>query len=122
MSELKSHKDLDVWQLAMKLAADCYEATRAFPKEEMFGQTSQMRRASVSIAANIAEGYGRESTQSFIQFLRVAQGSQKELETHVMISETVGLLARDVSASLLIDIERVGRMLRNLIRSHEARR
>lgn len=121
MSDIRSHKDLDVWQLAMKLAADCYEITEAFPNSETFGQPSQIRRAAVSIAANIAEGYGRESTAMFIQFLRVAQGSQKELDTHVLIAERVGLMAADTAGSLLKDAESVGRMLRNLIRSLEAR-
>ena len=95
---------------------------RVFPSEEVFGQTSQIRRAAVSIAANIAEGYGRESTGVFMQFLRVAQGSQKELETHIMLCESVGLLEHSASAPLLCDTESVGRMLRNLIRSLEARK
>ena len=105
----------------MQLATDCYAETKLFPREEAFGQTSQIRRAAVSIAANIAEGYGRETTGSFVQFLRVAQGSQKELETHVLLSERVGLFSTDRSAPLLRNIESVGRMLRNLIRSLEAK-
>ena len=121
MSAINSHKDLDVWQLAMTLAERCYRETASFPREESFGQTAQIRRAAVSIAANIAEGYGRESTASFIQFLRSAQGSQKELETHLLISERVSLLTPEKSLPLLRDVESIGRMLRNLIRSLEAR-
>jgi four helix bundle protein len=121
MSAIKSHKDLDVWQLAMRLAEQCYAATKAFPRDEMFGQTAQIRRAAVSIAANIAEGFGRESTGAFIQFLRVAQGSQKELEPHLLLSERVQLLPPEGCAPLLRDTESVGRMLRNLIRSLESR-
>jgi four helix bundle protein len=75
-----------VWQAAIDLAVDCYEFTKWFPKEEVYGLTSQIRRAATSVAANIAEGHGREVTGSFIQFLRIAQGSLKELETHMLIS------------------------------------
>jgi four helix bundle protein len=89
---ITDYRDLDVWKEAMELAAVAYEATRAFPREEVFGMTSQMRRASVSIAANIAEGFGRAQTRPFIQFLRVAQGSLKELETLVALAERVSLL------------------------------
>lgn len=81
MSPIKSYRDLTVWQHAMDLAESLYRVTSPFPKEEMFGLTSQIRRAAVSVAANIAEGHGRERTQSFIQFLRQSQGSLKELET-----------------------------------------
>ena len=118
---IRSHKDLDVWELSMTLAEECYCATKLFPREEAFGQTAQIRGAAVSIPANIAEGYGRESTASFMQFLRIAQGSQKELETHILLSQRVGLLGQDVATGLLLKIESVGRMLRNLIRSLEAK-
>lgn len=92
-----------------------------FPREEAFGQTTQIRRAAVSIVANIAEGYGRESTAGFLQFLRIAQGSQKELETLLLISQDVGLLTEESAAPVLKNVESVGRMLRNLIRSLEAK-
>jgi four helix bundle protein len=75
----------------MDLAESCCKATAGFPREEMYGMTAQIRRAAVSMAANVAEGYGREQTGSFIQFLRVAQGSLNELETHLMIADRVGL-------------------------------
>ena len=121
VSTINSYKDLDVWQLAMKLAVDCYRATKSFPRDELFGLTSQIKRASVSIAANIAEGYGRDTTPYFIQFLRVSQGSQKELETHVLLSERLEFLTPQAASLLLTDIENVGRMLRNLIRALENR-
>jgi four helix bundle protein len=114
---VRSYKDLEVWKLSMELAEDCYLVTKAFPREEAFGQTTQIRRAAVSIPANIAEGYGREGTASFIQCLRVAQGSQKELETHILLSQRVGLLGQDETTALLGKIESIGRMLRNLIKS-----
>jgi four helix bundle protein len=88
---VRSYRDLRVWQEAMSLAVDCYKLTRAFPKDELFGMTAQIRRSSASIAANIAEGHGRESTGAFIQFLRVAQGSLKELETHLLLAERVSI-------------------------------
>jgi four helix bundle protein len=117
---VSSYRDLRVWQDAMKVAVACYELTRAFPKEEMFGMTSQIRRSSASIAANIAEGHGREQTRSFIQYLRMAQGSLKELETHLLLAERVGIAGTAVGA-LLGDCEALGKMLRAYIRSLQRR-
>ena len=108
-TELRSYKDLDVWRLAMDLAVDVYQATKSLPREELYGLTGQMRRASTSIAANIAEGYGRESTPMFLQFLRIAQGSSKELETHVMIAQRVELLPEATSQALIAKGDDVGR-------------
>ena len=82
---------------------------------------AQIRRAAASIPANIAEGYGRQQTGSFIQFLRIAQGSTRELETHILLSGRVGLMTQDRSAALLDAVERVSKMLRGLIRSLEGR-
>jgi four helix bundle protein len=82
---IKSYRDLRVWQDSMTLAESCYQLTGNFPREEMFGLTSQIRRSASSVAANIAEGHGREHTRSFIQQLRIAQGSLKELETHLLL-------------------------------------
>lgn len=119
---IRSYKDLEVWQVAVDLAEACYRHTRSYPKEELYGMTSQIRRCAVSIAANIAEGYGREQTGSFIQFLRVAQGSTKELDTHLTIAKRVELSRDDEIEPLIQLCDRVGRMLRNLIRSLEAKR
>jgi four helix bundle protein len=105
----------------MALAESCYRATRAFPKGELFGLTSQIRRSAASIPANIAEGYGRENTRVFIQFLRVAQGSLKELETHLLLAERVGLLKGDEVFPLLQACEVEGKMLRSLIRTLQGR-
>ena len=101
----------------MQIAEDVYKLTRGFPRDEMYGMTSQMRRSSASIAANIAEGYGRENRGSFVQYLRIAQGSLKEIETHLLLSERVGLLKRKQIESLLEQSDELGRMLRSLIRS-----
>ena len=115
--KVRSYRDLLVWKAAMDLAVDCYAATKSFPTGEIYGMTSQIRRSSASIAANIAEGYGREQTESFIQFLRVAQGSLKELETHAILSGRVGLLTDEMVAILLGKSDDLGKMLHAMIRS-----
>jgi four helix bundle protein len=113
---ITDYRDLDVWNESMSLAADIYEMTRTFPREEMFGMTSQMRRASVSVAANIAEGYGRQQTRPFIQFLRLSQGSVKELETLVQLAQRVGLMASGSANQAMVRCERIGKMLVGLVR------
>ncbi len=100
----------------MDLAVQAYDLTRNWPKEELYGLTSQVRRAASSIAANIAEGYGRETRGAYQQFLRIAQGSLKELETHLLIAERVGLIMRGASAGILERTESLGKLLRLLIR------
>jgi len=114
---IKSYRDLRVWQESMTLAVECYQLTRAFPKEEMFGLSSQIRRSAASIPANIAEGHGRENTQSFIQYLRIAQGSLKELETHLLLAERVGLIVKENTEAVLRRCEAIGKMIRLLIRA-----
>jgi four helix bundle protein len=93
-AKVLSYRDLLLWQRAMALAEICYRITAEFPRDEIYGMTAQIRRAAVSIPANVAEGHGRESTGTFIQSLRVAQGSLKELETHLLIAERVGIASR----------------------------
>ena len=85
--------------------------------EERFGLTSQIRRSAVSVASNIAEGYGRDSDGSFIQFLKISQGSLKELETQIMVSERIGMLVKPLSEALLSIADEIGKMLRGLINS-----
>jgi four helix bundle protein len=114
---IKSYRDLRIWQDSMALAEAMYKLTRAFPKQEMFGLTAQIRRSSASIPANIAEGHGRENTQSFIQYLRIAQGSLKELETHLMLAERVEVVGKKQIEGPLQACEAIGKMLRLLIRS-----
>ena len=120
MSEVRSYRDLQVWQRAMDVTVGTYELTRAYPRDELFGLTSQSRRAAASIAANIAEGYGRASKPSYLNFLRIARGSLKELETHLILAERVGLLASGATAPLLDQTDEVGRMLHGLITRVEA--
>ena len=88
----------------------------------MYGMAAQVRRAAVSIPANIAEGYGRDQTGSFVQFLRIAQGSARELETHLILAERIRLVDQQAVTPLQEPCERVSKMLRSLIRSLEARR
>jgi four helix bundle protein len=114
---IKSYRDLRVWQEGMTLAELSYRLTRAFPREEMFGLAAQIRRAAASIPANIAEGHGRENTQSFIQYLRIAQGSLKELETHLQLAERVGLIKSGEMIDPMQQCEALGKMVRLLIRS-----
>ncbi|MBW8908118.1 four helix bundle protein [Mesorhizobium sp. RCC_202] len=118
---IESYRDLVVWQSAMVLAEDCYRVTKVFPRDEIYGMTSQMRRSAVSIAANIAEGYGRENRGSFVQFLRIAQGSLKELETHILLACRVGMLERNNETELLLRCEEIGKMMRSLIRTVQAK-
>ena len=115
--DIKSYRDLLVWQMALDLAALCYGLTRSFPKDELFGMTSQIRRASASIAANIAEGHGREHSGSFVQFLRIAQGSLKETETHLLLAARVALVGHKDIKPAMEKCEEIGKMLRSLIRA-----
>jgi four helix bundle protein len=101
----------------MTLAEECYLLTKKFPREEMFSLTSQIRRAATSISANIAEGHGHENTGAFIQFLRISQGSLKELETHLIIAQRVNITDESATSPLLKRCDGLGRMLRSLIRT-----
>jgi four helix bundle protein len=101
----------------MALASQCYKTTQTFPKSEIYGLTSQVRRAAASIPANIAEGYGRETTGSYIQSLRIAQGSLKEVETFVLLAHDIGMLDKPALDQILNRCEEVGKLLRALIRA-----
>src|SRR5271167_3548217 len=91
---VQHYRELQVWQLGMNLAEQCCQVTRRFPREELFGLTSQIRRAAASIPANIAEGQGREHTKEFLHHLSVSRGSLMELETHLLLSLRVDLLKK----------------------------
>jgi|SRR6185295_10237224 len=115
--EVQSYRDLKVWQKSMDLAAMCYLETKSLPADERFGLVSQIRRAAASVPANIAEGYGRENRGEFIQFLRIAQGSLKELETHWLLVQRVYPNRPDAATALLPKADELGKMLRALIRA-----
>ena len=112
---MKDFKDLRVWSKAHFLTIDIYKATRLFPKEELFGITSQMRRAASSIGANIAEGAGRKSDGELTRFLHIARGSAAELEYHLLLAYDLGLLSEAVRGLLAKQTDEVQRMLTALI-------
>ena len=116
-STISSYRDLLVWQQGMDLAVLAYEITNSWPRDELYGLTSQVRRSAASIPANIAEGYGRESPASYQNFLRIAQGSTKELETHLLIASRIKLASEAETEPLLAMSESVGKLIRLLIRS-----
>lgn len=111
MSDLRTHRDLDVWKLSLDWVEGVYRCSASWPSDERFGLTSQVRRAAVSVAANIAEGAGRRGTGEFVQFLGVARGSLAEVETHLLIAERLGYTTPDQLQPLLADVERIGRIL-----------
>ncbi len=110
-------KDLEVWQQAMELAEAVYRITQPFPKEELFVLTSQARRAVVSIPSNIAEGSGRKSDSEFLQFLSIANGSLRELETQMLLAARIGYLAPTQLDPLRTQMDTVGRLLTGLRKS-----
>jgi len=107
-------KELEVWQVAMKLAVDVYDLTSNFPREERFGLSSQLQRAAVSIASNIAEGNARNSTRDYARFVSMALGSSAELQTQLLLSRELGLGSEDMRIKSLDSCERVGQMLNRL--------
>jgi four helix bundle protein len=112
---VKDFKDLRVWSKAHSLTIDVYRATRLFPREELFGLTSQMRRASSSIGANIAEGTGRKSDGELTRFLHIARGSAAELEYHLLLAHDLDFLSEIVHSVLAKKTDEVQRMLTALI-------
>jgi len=119
--QIKDYRDLEVWQRGRALSKAAYLLTRQFPKEELYGMTSQIRRAATSIPANIAEGWGRHYPAEFIQFLRTANGSRTELETHLILSADVGLCPEPAIKALLQELTILGKQLLALERSLQKR-
>ena len=113
----QSYRDLIAWQKAIELVAAIYRVTRTFPKEEVYGLTSQLRRAAVSVPSNIAEGQGRKSKAEFRHFLHNAAGSLMEVETQVTIAGVLGYLSQDKETALLGQTNELGRILNGLILS-----
>jgi four helix bundle protein len=117
----KDFRELVVWQKAMELVTEVYRASRAFPKEEMYGLTSQLRRAAVSIPSNIAEGQARPNRGEFLQALGYAKGSLAEVETQVLLAQNLGYLPPPVANQLLERLAEVARLLNGLIHSLQDR-
>jgi four helix bundle protein len=119
---MKSFRDLKVWEKSHELTLDAYDATSNFPKQEMFGLVSQIRRCASSIPANIAEGCGRRGNGEFHRFLQIAMGSASELEYHLLLSRDLKFLDTELHASLNSRVEEVKHMLSSLIRKVDEER
>ncbi len=113
---MRPHQKLDAWGKSVDLVVEVYKATERFPKEEKYSLTSQIRRAAVSVPANIAEGAGRYSQKEFAHFLSNAQGSASELETELIIAHRLGYLSEALFIQLITDLERIGRLITGLTR------
>jgi four helix bundle protein len=111
MARIESHRDLAVWQKGMDLVVQVYALVRPFPPSERFGLSLQMTRAAVSVPANIAEGYARNSTRDYARFLSIAKGSLMELETYVMLAERIGYAHQSATAFTLTLITELSKML-----------
>jgi four helix bundle protein len=116
MTNVKTYRDLIVWQKSMKLVADVYTVTRSFPSDELYTLTSQLRRSAISIPSNIAEGYGRNSTLDYKRFLQIATGSLFELQTQIEIAVNLKYLAAEKFNSLFGAAKEIEYMLIALIR------
>ena len=114
MADIKSYKDLLVWQRSMDLVETIYRATDKLPSKEQWGLTSQMRRASISIPSNIAEGYGRRATGDYRHHLAIGRGSLLELETQTLLCERLAYLKSEEAAPILDEIQQISRMLATL--------
>jgi four helix bundle protein len=116
---MSNYKTLDAWKISMELVKDIYKLTSKYPKEELLGLTSQIKRASVSIPANIAEGIGRQYKKDTIQFLHISRGSLHELETLLLISESVGIITQETMQNSVLLIEKTMQILNGLINYYQ---
>jgi four helix bundle protein len=119
---MRPHEKLDVWKKGIDFVVTLYKTTEKFPKEERFGLTSQLRRAAVSIPANIAEGAGRKSYKEFAHFLSNSQGSASEVETELLIASSISYIEDSSYLTLRSSLDEIGRMLTGLCQHLEKRR
>lgn len=112
---MQSYKELIVWQRSIELVTELYKLTEKFPKTEVFGLTSQIRRAAVSIPSNIAEGYARKHKPEYLQFLQIAFGSGAELETQIIIIKNVGFVKATDTLKVEILLNEIMKMLNKMI-------
>ncbi len=115
-NKINSYKDLIVWQKSIALVTEIYKLTKAFPAEEKFGIVNQLNRAVVSIPANIAEGWGRESSKNYLQFLRVSRGSLMETETLLVISKNLNYIDDENFRMISEKLDETGKILQGLIK------
>lgn len=111
---MSGYQDLSVWKKSMSVSVSVYELTKQLPKEETYGLITQMRRAAVSIASNIAEGHGRRSKGDFDRFLSIANGSKAELETQLLLCELLKYLKNEEIKNLMDDLKEIGKMIYGL--------
>ena len=117
MSEVRSYKDLLIWQKGIELTEKVYQLVKSFPNEELYALTSQIKRCTISIPSNIAEGYGRKSTKNYIQFLRISRGSLFELETQLIIANKLNYITdKEIADTIFNLIEEEGKMLNSFIK------
>ncbi|MBN1795333.1 MAG: four helix bundle protein [Sedimentisphaerales bacterium] len=114
--KIKSFRELKIWKVAMKLVKKIYQATKTFPKEELYGLSSQMRRAAVSIPSNVAEGFRRQHNNEFKQFLFITLGSCAELETQSSIAKELNYINESQESDFLEDLDHICRMTANLVK------
>lgn len=103
MSNIKSYKDLLIWQKGIDIVTNLYQLVENFPKEELYALSSQLKRAAVSIPSNIAEGYGRNSTQSYIHFVSISRGSLFELETQLLVAQKLKFIKNEILFSNIMN-------------------
>ncbi len=118
---IQSYKDLKVWQKSVDLVTEIYSITKAFPKEEMYGIVSQLRRAAASVPANISEGAVRNSEKEYVRFLYISQGSLAELDTFILISKNLGYVNEEKCDELINRMEEIKKMLYGLINYHKSK-
>jgi four helix bundle protein len=116
---VRNYRDLEVWKLSHKLTLELYVASRKFPKDEMFGLTTQLRRATISIGANLAEGRGRRTSPEFARFTRIAMGSASELDYHLMLCRDFEFVSKEFYERNSKELIRVRKMLSALLSSVE---
>lgn len=116
---MRNYRDLEVWEKSHKLTLELYKLTRGFPKEEMYGLTSQMRRAAVSIGANLAEGCGRRTGAEMARFVRIAMGSASELDYHLLLCRDFEFVTNEQYERTSRELTRVRKMLSGLLTSVE---
>ena len=114
--KIKNYQELNIWKRSVEIAIEIYNISKNFPKEELYGLTSQIRRASVSISSNIAEGFNRYHNKEFRQFLYISLGSCAEVETQLFIAQRLNYVDQEKSSKLIKELGEIGKMINSLIK------